>query len=131
MAEGKDKGHRRNFSRDYKRRIVRAADTCKHGELTRLLEREGLYASQLSAWRRELGAGDAPAARAASEKEIAAKAPPVTRIERMPIQIADDGSLEHDIARWRQKIEAAEQLIEAQKALREAQKKFRNLDHER
>jgi transposase len=122
MAEGKDKGHRRKFSLDYKRRIVRAAEACKRGELTPLLEREGIHAGQLSAWRRGLGAGDAPAARAAGEKATAAKAPPVktARIE--------DGSLEHDIARWRQKIEAAEQIIEAQKALREAQKKFRSLE---
>jgi len=46
---------RRQFSAEYKARIVREADACtKPGEIGALLRREGLYSSILTAWRREL-----------------------------------------------------------------------------
>ena len=54
-----DKATRRRFSTEYKRRIVREADKCtKAGEVGALLRREGLYSSNLSAWRRESAAGN-------------------------------------------------------------------------
>ncbi len=50
---------RRRFSTEYKRRIVGEADKCtKAGEVGALLRREGLYSSNLSAWRRESAAGN-------------------------------------------------------------------------
>jgi transposase-like protein len=46
------KARRRRFTLEYKRRILREADRCrKPGEIGALLRREGLYSSQLSAWR--------------------------------------------------------------------------------
>ena len=46
------KARRRRFSLEYKRRILGEADRCrKPGEVGALLRREGLYSSQLSAWR--------------------------------------------------------------------------------
>ena len=52
--EVSDKATRRRFSAAYKRRIVREADQCSQpGELGALLRREGLYGSNLSAWRRQ------------------------------------------------------------------------------
>ncbi len=46
------KAERRRFTAEYKRRIVREADSCrKPGEVGALLRREGLYSSHLAAWR--------------------------------------------------------------------------------
>lgn len=44
---------RRQFPREYKLRILREADACRHpGEIGELLRREGLYSSHLTAWRK-------------------------------------------------------------------------------
>lgn len=48
-----EKRTRRQFTADYKLRIIALADACKHGELNGLLRREKLYSNQLSDWRRE------------------------------------------------------------------------------
>ena len=49
---------RRRFTAGYKRRIVEQADACSQaGEVGALLRREGLYASNLSTFRRQLEAG--------------------------------------------------------------------------
>ena len=48
---------RRKISRSDKRRILAAADRCsKPGEIGALLRREGIYSSQLSAWRKQRAA---------------------------------------------------------------------------
>ena len=44
---------RRNFSTEYKLRILAEADACQHGELGKLLRKEGLYSGQLQQWRKE------------------------------------------------------------------------------
>jgi len=58
-TEVASKNRRRQFSASYKAKIVREADACKGiGEVGVLLRREGLYSSQLVAWRklyRQLG----------------------------------------------------------------------------
>lgn len=48
-----EKRTRRQFTADYKLRIIAEADACKHGELGAMLRREKLYSNQLSEWRRE------------------------------------------------------------------------------
>jgi len=49
---------RRRFSAEYKLRILRLADACtESGALGALLRREGLYASNLRTWRRQIEAG--------------------------------------------------------------------------
>lgn len=45
---------RRQFSASEKKRILRAADACAHGELGAFLRKEGIYHSQLSHWRAQL-----------------------------------------------------------------------------
>jgi transposase len=53
-SEVSAKTDRRRFSADYKRRILAEADACTQpGDLGRLLRREGLYSSHLTAWRRK------------------------------------------------------------------------------
>ena len=48
------KAKRRQFSPEYKLRILREAEACKGlGEIGALLRREGLYSSHLVTWRRQ------------------------------------------------------------------------------
>ena len=50
---------RRQFSPEYRRRILREADGCRApGEVGALLRREGLYSSHLTLWRRQRDAGE-------------------------------------------------------------------------
>jgi transposase len=50
-----EKAKRRRFTTEFKLRIVREADACKNsGDVGALLRREGLYSSQLAAWRCEV-----------------------------------------------------------------------------
>lgn len=48
-----EKRTRRQFTPEYKLRIIAEADACKHGELGAMLRREKLYSNQLANWRRE------------------------------------------------------------------------------
>jgi len=49
-----EKRQRRRFSAEQKRRILDEVDACsERGEVAAVLRREGLYASQLSTWRRQ------------------------------------------------------------------------------
>ena len=52
-----EKRTRRQFSTEYKLRIIARADQCQHGELGALLRRENLYSSQLQVWRKQLASG--------------------------------------------------------------------------
>ena len=48
-----ERAKRRRFTAEYKLRILRQADACRgDGDIGALLRREGLYSSQLAAWRR-------------------------------------------------------------------------------
>ena len=101
------KAQRRRFTAAEKLRVLREADGCtKSGELSALLRREGLYSSQLAAWRaaRRRGelAGLTPRARGP-------KAKPVDPRDR---KIAE---LERETRRLQARLERAEGLIEVQK----------------
>lgn len=49
-----EKAKRRRFTAEYKIRILREADACRgDGDIGALLRREGLYSSNLAAWRRQ------------------------------------------------------------------------------
>jgi transposase len=53
-----EKARRRKFSAEYKLRVLRLADSCTDpGSLGRLLRKEGLYASNLTTWRRQRDQG--------------------------------------------------------------------------
>lgn len=49
------KATRRRFTSEYKRRILKEADACTN--LGALLRREGLYASNLNTWRKQMNRG--------------------------------------------------------------------------
>jgi transposase len=100
---------RRRFTREYKLRILREADRCRQpGEIGALLRREGLYSSNLTAWRAarergELGAKGAPA-----------RGRPADPDRSLTLRIEE---LERDNERLRTKLEQAEAIIEVQKKL--------------
>ena len=51
-----EKRIRRQFTTEYKLKILAKADACQHGEVGKLLRREKLFSSQLATWRRDLAA---------------------------------------------------------------------------
>jgi transposase len=96
---------RRQFTAEYKLKIVRAADACsKPGEIGALLRREGLYSSQLTDWRhaRERGELLKSPQRGKPAKPFD---PNVKRI----------GDLERQLAKAIARAEHAEALVELQK----------------
>ncbi len=100
------KATRRQFTVEYKRKIVREADGCKTpGAVGALLRREGLYSSHLTTWR------------AARERGELAGAPK----KRGPARRVSDprdkriAELERESTRWRKRAERAEALVELQK----------------
>lgn len=101
------KAKRRQFSAEYKRRILREADAARDaGSIGALLRREGLYSSHLSTWRRarERGelAGLSPKRRGRKEKTVNALAKRVVELER-------------DKRRLERRLRQAELLLEIQK----------------
>jgi len=100
------KATRRQFTVEYKRKIVREADGCKTpGAVGALLRREGLYSSHLTTWRAARERGD----RAGAPK----KRGPARRVsDPRDKRIAD---LERESTRWRKRAERAEALVELQK----------------
>jgi len=97
---------RRQFSTEYKRRILREAATCKgDGGVGALLRREGLYSSHLTTWRRQevrgelSGQGSTPRGRKAK------------------VQAAEVAALRRENAKLAHQLEQARYIIDAQKKL--------------
>jgi transposase-like protein len=93
----------RQFSLEYKRRIVAEADQCQRGEIAALLRREGLTSSLLYKWRARKAAGflDEPAdSRGQPDRQA-------QEIER----------LKRENARLTARLARAEAVIEVQKKL--------------
>jgi len=100
------KATRRQFTLEYKRKIVREADGCKTpGAIGALLRREGLYSSHLTTWRAARERGDLAGA---SKKRGPVPRGPDPRDKRI-------AELERETARWRKRAERAEALVEVQK----------------
>jgi len=103
------KAHRRVFTAEYKRRILKAADACATpGAVGALLRREGLYSSHLVVWRRARARGELAAL---TPKKRGRKPTPVDPRER---KIAE---LERQLAQLTARAERAEALVELQKKL--------------
>lgn len=97
---------RRTFSAEYKMRILSEAAACTHpSERGALLRREGLYASLLTYWRRELRTG---AMTGLTPKKRGPKVEPLA---------AENAALRRENARLQAKLERAETIIEVQKKL--------------
>jgi len=106
-VEVAEKAVRRQFSAEYKRKILTEADACtREGAIGALLRREGLYSSHLTVWRaaRERGAiaGLAPKKRG----------PKVTPPDPRDRKIVE---LERETRRLTSRLERAEALVDLQK----------------
>jgi transposase len=100
------KAKRRQFSAEYKLRIVREAAAAKTpGEIGALLRREGLYSSHLADWRRQRERGEL----AGLSAKRGRKPEPVNPLAK---RVAE---LEHEKRRLERKLEQAELLLDIQK----------------
>jgi hypothetical protein len=99
---------RRQFTIDYKLRILKEADACKEpGEVGALLRREGLYSSHLVLWRRQRE-------QAASTQLKSRKRGPKAKVQDPRVK-----QLERDKARLERRLKRAETIIEIQKKVHE------------
>ena len=83
------RSQRRRFTVSYKLRILQEADACKaSGQIGALLRREGLYSSNLSAWRRQRERGEldslSPAKRGRKTDEAARQIEELKRENAQP-----------------------------------------------
>ena len=110
VTEVPEKARRRAFTVEYKRKIVKEAESCKGtGEIGALLRREGLFSSHLTTWRQARDRGEL--APGAATKKRGPKAAPVDPRDK---KIAD---LERQIAKVPTRAERAEAIAEIQKKL--------------
>jgi transposase-like protein len=101
------KAKRRQFSAEYKLRIVREADACTEpGQIGSLLRREGLYSSYLSKWRQQREEGQL---QALSTKKRGRKG--------QDPSVAELAQLQRENERLRTRLERAEIIIDVQKKL--------------
>ena len=106
-----EKPVRRRFTAEYKVRILREADGCVHpGQLGALLRREGLYASHLTAWRKQRDEGTLAGL---APKRRGRKASPDAPLA------AENERLRRENQRLAAKLRQAETIIEVQKKLSE------------
>ena len=100
------KAKRRQFTGEYKRKIVREAEGCKTpGAIGALLRREGLYSSHLTTWRAARDRGElagAPKKRGPARRVVDPRDTQITELER-------------ERTRWQKRAERAEALVELQK----------------
>lgn len=108
-TEVPEKAHRRTFTAEYKRRILREADRCREpGAISALLRREGLYSSSLTEWRKARERGDL--AGGAKARGPVPRPAPDTRDRR----IVD---LERENAKLEKRARRAEAMVALQKKL--------------
>ena len=97
---------RRQFTAEYRLRILEEADRCTQpGEVGRLLRREGLYSSHLATWRK--------ARRKGSLRELAAKKRGAKPAERNPLD-AKVRMLEAKVERLEHELHTAHTILDVQ-----------------
>lgn len=100
------KASRRQFSADYKGRILQEYDACQEpGEKGALLRREGLYSSYITTWRRQQARGELDGLRA--KQRGPKKGPEQAELK----QVKDENR------RLRERLRRAELIIQAQKKI--------------
>ena len=106
-----EKASRRSYTAEYKRLILREAEICKEqGQVGALLRREGLYSSNLTAWRRQVERGTLDALSSKKRGPKAQKPDPSVR------RITEQ---EKEIQKLRARLRKAELIIDAQKKIAE------------
>lgn len=104
-AAGLEKRTRRQFTTEYKLRIIAEADQCRHGELGALLRRENLYSNQLRDWRKLLAEG--------GEQALSKSAPGPKA--KLSVEQRELEALRRENARLNRKLEIANGCLELQK----------------
>ena len=100
---------RRQFSASERQRILAAADRCsKAGEIGALLRREGIYSSQLAAWRKR---------RVATEHVALAPLKRGRKADPALAQARREAELTREIEGLRRKLAQAHTIIDVQKKL--------------
>lgn len=103
-----EKPVRRRFTAEYKRAVLKEAESCQAGELGALLRREGLYSSHLTAWRRQRERGELEAL---SPKKRGRKAKPVSPLTK------ENERLQRRVHALERRLAEAELIIDVQKKL--------------
>jgi len=99
-----EKAKRRQYTAEYKLRILHEVDACKGtGEIGALLRREGLYSSLVSKWRQQREQG--------SLEGLAAH----KRGPKVDLQAVEFARLQRENERLRKRLERAELIMEVQK----------------
>ena len=99
-----EKAQRRQYTAEYKLRILQEVDACKEkGEIGALLRREGLYSSLIYKWREQRNRGSL-------EGLSAHKRGP--KVDSRAVEIA---KLQRENERLRKRLEQAELIIDVQK----------------
>ena len=105
-----EKACRRRFTTEYKRRIALEAQRCTEpGEIGALLRREGLYASVVSRWRRQLQEESLTS----SKKSNSVPSP------AQPSAAKEIASLKRENERLKERLRQAELIIDVQKKVSE------------
>ena len=103
-TEVAEKAQRRQYTAEYKLRILQEVDACKEkGEIGALLRREGLYSSLIYKWREQRNRGSL-------EGLSAHKRGP--KVDSRAVEIA---KLQRENERLRKRLEQAELIIDVQK----------------
>ena len=106
-----EKASRRSYTAEYKRRILREAEVYKEqGQVGALLRREGLYSSNLTAWRHQVERGTLDALSSKKRGPKARKPDPSVR------RIIEQ---EKENQKLRARLRKAELIIDAQKKIAE------------
>lgn len=106
-----EKPTRRRFAAEYKLRILKLADACTTpGSLGSLLRREGLYASNLTTWRRQRDRGALAALTPHKRGRQASRRNP---------RLAEIEQLRKENGRLTQRLRQAELIIDVQKKVSE------------
>jgi transposase-like protein len=109
-TEVTEKASRRTFTAEYKRKIVKEAETCRGlGEIGALLRREGLYSSHLTTWRQARDRGELAPGATAKKRGPQASAP-----DPRDKKIVEQA---REIAKLTVRAERAEAIAEIQKKL--------------
>ena len=117
-----EKAIRRSYTAEYKRRILKEAEGCKEkGQIGTLLRREGLYSSNLTAWRHQAERGTLDALSSKKRGPKARKHDP--SIRRITEQ-------EKEIQKLQAKLKKAELIIDAQKKIAEIFQLYRDQKEE-
>ncbi len=106
--EVREKASRRQFSAEYKRRILLEADQSEEGGIGALLRREGLYSSHLTTWRRQREAGEIAGLEPRKRGKKGSPRNPLTE---------EVVRLNRENERLKKRLQQAETIIEVQKKL--------------